>query len=149
MPPPLLVAADHAGFELKETLKKTLDRLGVPYTDLGTDSTESVDYPDYARKVAEAVSTGAADRGLLVCGTGMGMAIAANRFPRVRAALAWSEETARLSRLHNDANVLTLGGRTQDPATADRILQTWLETPFEGGRHLRRVRKIDAASASE
>jgi ribose 5-phosphate isomerase B len=143
VPRPLLIAADHAGFELKERLKKLLDRTGIPYEDLGTHSADSVDYPDFARKVAQAVSTGEAARGLLVCGSGQGMAMTANRFPRVRAALAVDEEMARLSREHNDANVLTIGGRMVDPERAERILTTWLETPFAGGRHAGRVAKIE------
>ena len=143
MPRALLVASDHAGFELKEKLKKELDRLAVPYEDLGTRSPASVDYPDYARKVALAVSRGEAERGLLVCGTGQGMAMAANRYRGVRAALPFDEQTARLSREHNDANVLTLGGRTLDHEQAARILAAWLETPFLGRRHQRRVEKLD------
>jgi len=140
---PLVVASDHAGFELKEKLKTALDRLGVPYTDAGVHSTDSADYPDYARKVAEAVSRGEADRGLLVCGSGQGMAMTANRYRGVRAAVPFNEETARLSREHNDANVLALGGRTLDHALAERILEVWLRTPFAAGRHERRVRKMD------
>jgi ribose 5-phosphate isomerase B len=143
MASPLLIAADHAGFELKEHLKKALDRLGIPYQDLGTHSQESVDYPDYARLVAEAVSDGRAERGLLVCGSGQGMAMAANRFPKVRAALAVDEEMARLAREHNNANVLTLGGRLIDPQEGERILKVWLDTPFAGGRHEGRVAKIE------
>ena len=141
---PLLIASDHAGFEMKETLKRALDGMGVPYRDLGVASPDPVDYPDQARKVAEAVSRGEADRGLLVCGSGQGMAMTANRFRGVRAALAADEETARLSREHNDANVLALGGRRLDAARAERILKVWLETPFAGGRHAARVAKIDA-----
>jgi ribose 5-phosphate isomerase B len=140
---PLLVASDHAGFALKEKLKETLDRLGIAYEDDGTHSAEAVDYPDFGKKVALAVSRGDADRGLLVCGTGQGMAMTANRYRGVRAAVPSDEETARLSRQHNDANVLALGGRTLDPAMAERILEVWLNTPFAGGRHERRVRKID------
>lgn len=143
MPRPLLVASDHAGFELKEKLKQTLDRRGVPYEDLGTRSADSVDYPDFAKKVAAAVSRGEAERGLLVCGSGQGMAMTANRFKGVRAALPFDEESARLSREHNDANVLALGGRTLDHGRAERILEVWLDTPFAGGRHANRVRKID------
>jgi ribose 5-phosphate isomerase B len=139
----LLVASDHAGFELKERLKKALDRLGVAYRDLGTFSTESVDYPDYARPVAEAISRGQAARGVLVCGSGQGMAMAANRYPGVRAALPFDEETSRLAREHNDANVLALGGRVLDHATAERMLEAFLATPFAGGRHAARVRKIE------
>lgn len=140
---PLLVASDHAGFALKERLKQSLDRLGVPYRDLGTHGPESVDYPDFAQAVARAVSTGEAERGLLVCGSGQGMAITANRFSGVRAALAADEETARLSREHNDANVLALGARGIDAERAERVLRAFLETSFAGGRHARRVAKID------
>ncbi len=139
----LVVASDHAGFELKEKLKQTLERLGVPYEDLGTHSPESVDYPDFARRVAEAVQGGRADRGLLVCGSGQGMAMSANRYRGVRAALPFNEETARLSREHNDANVLALGGRVLEHGLAERILEVWLATPFAGGRHEGRVRKIE------
>jgi len=140
---PLLIASDHAGFELKERLKRWLQTRGVAFEDLGTHSAESVDYPDYARRVAEAISKGEAERGLLVCGSGQGMAMAANRYRGVRVALPWSEETARLSREHNDANVLALGGRVLSHETAERILDVWLSTPFAGGRHEGRVKKID------
>src|SRR5688572_21787834 len=119
--------------------------MGVPYRDLGPATADPVDYPDQAHALAEEVSRGAADRGLLVCGSGQGMAMAANRHRGVRAALAADEETARLSREHNDANVLALGGRLIDPAKAERILKVWLETPFAGGRHAARVAKIDAS----
>jgi len=145
--PPVLLASDHAGFELKERLKRVLDRLGVPCSDLGTTSPEPVDYPDYAARVASQVSRGVAERGVLICGSGQGMAMTANRYPGVRAALPFNEETARLCREHNDANVLALGARTLDPAVAERILVVWLETPFAGGRHARRVRKIDEQPA--
>src|SRR5688500_17025222 len=145
MPRPLLIASDHAGFELKEKLKRALDAKGVAYRDLGAGSTDPVDYPDQARKVAEGVSRGEADRGLLVCGSGTGMAMAANRFRGVRAAVAADEETARLSREHNDANVLALGGRLVEPERAERVLKVFLETPVEGGRHARRVAKIEPA----
>lgn len=140
---PLLIASDHAGFELKEKLKAHLSSLGVAFQDLGTQSSESVDYPDYARKVAEAIARGDAERGVLVCGSGQGMAMTANRFRGVRAALPFDELTARLSREHNDANVLALGGRVLPADAALRILDVWLETPFAGGRHAGRVRKID------
>jgi ribose 5-phosphate isomerase B len=140
---PLVVAADHAGFELKERLKQALDRLGIPYEDLGTHSAEAVDYPDFAHQLARKVSAGEADRGLLVCGSGQGMIMTANRYRGVRAALAYDEDSARLAREHNDANVLALGGRALDPERAERILKVWLDTPFAGGRHERRVRKID------
>jgi ribose 5-phosphate isomerase B len=140
----LVMAADHGGFELKEKLKAVLDRLGVVYRDAGTHSADAVDYPDYARVVAQAVSRGEAERGLLVCGSGQGMAMAANRFRGVRAALPFDEQTARLSREHNDANVLALGGRVLDHDAAARILEVWLATPFAGGRHVVRIAKIDA-----
>lgn len=149
MPLPLLVASDHAGFELKEKLKQALERLGVAYRDLGTHGTDAVDYPDFARKVAEAVSRGEAERGLLVCGSGQGMAMTANRYRGVRAALPFDEQSARLSREHNDANVLALGGRTLDHGRAERILEVWLKTPFAGGRHAGRVEKIDALPVGE
>jgi ribose 5-phosphate isomerase B len=146
MPRPLLIASDHAGFELKEKLKRALEGMGVPFRDLGPATADPVDYPDKAHALAEEVSRGAADRGLLVCGSGQGMAMAANRHRGVRAALAGDEETARLSREHNDANVLTLGGRLVDHDRAERILKVWLETPFAGGRHAGRVAKIDTGS---
>jgi ribose 5-phosphate isomerase B len=143
---PVILGSDHAGFELKEKVKKTLERLGVPFEDLGTHSAESVDYPDFAHRVAEAVADGRYERGILVCGTGIGVSIAANRHAGVRAAVACSEETARLSREHNDANVLALGGRTIAPSLAERIVEVWLSTPFAGGRHARRVAKIEPAA---
>jgi ribose 5-phosphate isomerase B len=143
MPRPLLIASDHAGFELKETLRQRLEAMGVPYEDLGTSGPDPVDYPDFARRVAEPVSRGEAERGLLVCGSGQGMAMAANRYRGVRAAVASDEETARLSREHNDANVLSLPGRNIDPDKAARVLKVWLETPFAGGRHAARVAKIE------
>jgi len=144
---PLLIASDHAGFELKEKLERALDAMRVAYRDLGPASAEPVDYPDQARKVAESISRGDADRGLLVCGSGQGMAMAANRYRGVRAALGPDEETARLSREHNDANVLALGGRLVDHEVAARILKVWLETPFGGGRHAARVAKIEPSGS--
>jgi ribose 5-phosphate isomerase B len=143
MPDPVILGSDHAGFALKEKLKATLDRLGVAWEDVGTTSEDAVDYPDFAHRVAEAVATGRFSRGIVICGTGIGVSITANRHPGVRAALACDERGARLSREHNDANVLALGGRTTDPALAERILEIWLNTPFSGGRHGRRVAKIE------
>ena len=143
MPETIILGSDHAGFDLKEKVKKALDRLGVPHEDVGSQSTEPVDYPDYAHRVAEAVGTGRHTRGIVVCGTGIGVSMAANRHAGVRAAVAYDEETARLSREHNDANVLALGGRSLDHALAERILEVWLKTPFAGGRHARRVEKIE------
>lgn len=139
----IAIAADHAGFEEKEKVKKTLDELGVEYTDMGTNSPDSVDYPDYARKVGEAVVKGEFDKGILVCGSGTGMAIAANKVPGIRAAVAWNEEIARLSRQHNNANVLSLAARFIPDEEQAKIVKAWLETDFEGGRHERRVEKIE------
>src|SRR5437660_598145 len=137
----IALAADHAGFEDKEKIKKTLDDLGVEYTDMGTDSCEPVDYPDYAKKVGEAVARGEYDEGLLFCGSGTGMAIAANKVPGVRAAVAWNEEIARLARQHNDANVLSLPARYIPELELEKIVKAWFSAGFEGGRHARRVEK--------
>jgi ribose 5-phosphate isomerase B len=139
------VGSDHAGFELKQTLARVLGESGHEVDDLGTFGPESTDYPDWAAKVADAVASGAADRGLLVCGTGVGMAIAANRHHKVRAVAANDLFTVRLSREHNDANVLALGARIVAPALAQALLELFLETPFAGGRHARRVAKLDGA----
>src|SRR5712675_2557414 len=135
----IALAADHAGFEEKEKIKKTLDEIGVQYTDMGTNSCESVDYPDFARKVGEAVADGEYDKGILVCGSGTGMAIAANKVPGIRAAVAWNEETARLAREHNDANVLALGARTTPNDQIPGIVRAWFNAKFDAGRHERRV----------
>jgi ribose 5-phosphate isomerase B len=138
----IAIASDHAGYDEKERLKPLLDELGIQYADLGTVSEESVDYPDYARKVGDEVATGRVDQGLLVCGSGTGMAIAANKVPGVRAAVAWNEETARLAREHNDANVLSLGARVTPVEELPRIVRAWFAAKFDGGRHARRVEKI-------
>ena len=145
----IALAADHAGYEEKEKIKKTLDDLGVEYEDFGTVSTESVDYPDYARKVGDAVAHGQAEQGLLVCGSGTGMAIAANKVPGVRAAVAWNEEIARLAREHNDANVLSLAARYTTPEEMDKIVRAWFSAHFDGGRHERRVEKITEIEREE
>jgi len=137
------IGADHAGFELKEKLKAVLAELGYAVEDVGTHSPASVDYADYAHPVAREVETGKARRGVLLCGTGLGMAYAANRHPHVRAAVVWNTEVAALARLHNDANVLVLPARCISDAEGVAILKTWLDTPFEGGRHERRVEKIE------
>lgn len=141
------IAADHAGYEEKENIKEVLDEIGVEYTDMGTNSADSVDYPDFARKVAEAVARGEYDEGILVCGSGTGMAISANKVQGIRAAVAWNEETAQLARLHNDANVLAIGSRTTPKGTIPDIVKAWFTTDFEGGRHANRVRKISAIEA--
>jgi len=138
----IALASDHAGYAEKERLKPLLTDLGLEVEDLGTASEESVDYPDYARRVAERVAQGLAEQGVLVCGSGTGMAIAANKVSGVRAAVAWSEETARLARQHNDANVLALGARTTPPDEIPKIVRAWFNTAFDGGRHCGRVEKI-------
>src|SRR6266480_4979585 len=138
----IAIASDHAGYEEKERLKPLLDELGVQYEDLGTISEESVDYPDYARKVGDEVASGRVEQGLLVCGSGTGMAIAANKVPGVRAAVAWNEETARLAREHNNANVLALGARTTPNDQIPGIVRAWFNAKFDAGRHERRVEKI-------
>ena len=136
------VAADHGGYELKSVLLPELRALGFDALDLGTNGPEAVDYPDFAEKVAVAVETGKARFGLLICGTGIGMSIAANRHRKVRAALCHDVTTARLARQHNDANVLTMGGRLLGTEAAKDCLKTFLSTSFEGGRHARRVAKL-------
>ena len=136
------LGTDHAGFELKERLKLELARLGHEAVDLGTHSTDPVDYPDFCFPVAERVAAGAVDRGIVLGGSGIGEAIAANKVAGIRASVVTSDETARLTRLHNDSNVLALGGRTNSHDDAVRWLRIWLETPFEGGRHVARLAKI-------
>ncbi len=136
------LGADHAGVELKDALKRELDARGVAYEDFGTTGSASVDYPDFAAAVARGVSEGRFDRGVLVCGSGIGMAITANKVAGVRAAAIGDTTAARLSREHNDLNVLALGARATPLPLAVEILQTFLDTPFEGGRHAGRVRKI-------
>ena len=138
----IALASDHAGYQEKERLKPLFRELGLEVEDLGSVSEESVDYPDYARKVAERVAQGEAEQGVLVCGSGTGMAIAANKVVGVRAAVAWSEETARLARQHNDANVLAIGARTTPVEQIAGIVRAWFETKFDGGRHAARVAKI-------
>ncbi len=136
--------SDHAGFQLKERMKEYLAGKSMEIVDAGTDSEDPVDYPDFAAAVAKLVAAGAADRGILVCGSGIGMSIAANRFAGVRAALCHSAEAAELSRRHNDANILVLAGRTTDAETARSIIDVWLDTDFEGGRHRKRLNKIES-----
>lgn len=140
----IALGADHAGWELKEACKAWLIDHGHQVLDFGTHSPEAVDYPDYAAQVAEAVAVAKVDRGVLVCGTGIGMAIAANKVPGVRAAACSDTFTARMSREHNDANVLCLGARLTSRDMARDILQIWLDTSFAGDRHARRVGKINA-----
>jgi ribose 5-phosphate isomerase B len=144
----IALGADHAGVALKTDIKRLLDERGVPYTDFGTDSTASVDYPDFAARVGREVASGAFDRGILCCGSGIGMAMVANKIPGVRAAVAGDDTQARLCREHNDANVLALGERLTAPDAARRIVTTFLDTPFAGGRHQQRVDKITALDRS-
>ena len=143
MPEVIPIGADHAGFELKERLKLELKALGFEPLDLGAHSTDSTDYPDYAHPVASRVERGEARRGVLLCGTGLGMAYAANRHRGVRAAVAWTPEIARLARAHNNANVLVLPARFVTEQEGLAILRAWLDAAFEGGRHERRVEKIE------
>jgi ribose 5-phosphate isomerase B len=138
----MAIAADHAGYQEKEQLKPLLNELGIQFEDLGTASPESVDYPDYARQVGEKVARGEVDQGLLFCGSGTGMAIAANKVPGVRAAVAWNEDIARLAREHNDANVLSLAARFTPLEELKNIVRAWFAASFDGGRHKRRVEKI-------
>jgi ribose 5-phosphate isomerase B len=140
----IAIGSDHAGYSLKEAVKPYLAAQGLEVLDFGAEKPDPVDYPDFACRVAEEVSTGRFARGILVCGSGVGMSIAANKFPAVRAVLALDEETARMSRQHNDSNILVLAGRRTDPETANRIIGAWLTTPFEGGRHQKRLEKITA-----
>jgi ribose 5-phosphate isomerase B len=138
----IAVASDHAGFDLKEILKRDLQEAGHEVLDLGTNSTASVDYPDFGEAMANAIASGRAERGVLVCGTGIGISIAANRNPKVRAALAHDVTSAKLSREHNDANVVAFGARLIGVETAREALKAFLDTGWEGGRHAGRVAKL-------
>jgi ribose 5-phosphate isomerase B len=143
----IAIASDHAGFELKDLLKKDLEAGGYEVLDLGTNGPQSVDYPDYAAKVADAMKAGKVDRGLLVCGSGIGICMAANRYPHIRAALVHDALGARMSRLHNDANVICFGGRMIGIEVARDALNVFLNTDFEGGRHANRVAKLTTPKA--
>jgi ribose 5-phosphate isomerase B len=136
------IGSDHAGLDLKNDLVVLLKELGHDYADYGTDTPQSVDYPDFGEKVASVVATGKADRGILICGTGIGMSIVANKFRNIRAALCNDLFTAKMSRLHNDANILVLGGRVIGKDLAKEIVRTWMSTDFESGRHFNRLKKI-------
>jgi RpiB/LacA/LacB family sugar-phosphate isomerase len=140
----IALASDHAGFALKEKVREYLTRKGIAVRDLGTNSPASVDYPDYAEKVARQVAGGQAGCGILVCGTGLGMMLAANQVSGIRALPCNDTITAHFARAHNNSNVLTLGSRLLDEATMEKVVDTWLATPFEGGRHAARIKKIDA-----
>jgi len=138
----IAIASDHAGFKLKETLKDSLLSWGYEVVDFGTFGEEAVDYPDFISKAAEAVSNKKVPKAIVICGSGIGASIVANKFPDVRAALCHDIFSAKMSRLHNDANVLALGARIIGDELAKEILKCWLQTKFEGGRHLRRIKKI-------
>ena len=138
----IAVASDHAGFDLKEMLKRDLQEAGLEVLDLGTHSNASVDYPDFGRAMAETIAAGTVEKGVIVCGTGIGISIAANRNPKVRAALVHDVTSARLTREHNDANVIAFGGRLIGTEVAREALKVFLKTPFEGGRHANRVAKL-------
>jgi ribose 5-phosphate isomerase B len=139
----IAVASDHAGFEFKKTVVAWLENNGYEFSDMGPHNEESVDYPDYARKVAESVAAGEYDQGILLCGTGIGVSIAANKIKGIRAALACNPEFATLARQHNNANIICLSARFSDKATIEQSLHNWFTTDFEGGRHERRVNKIE------
>ncbi|MDK2821267.1 MAG: ribose 5-phosphate isomerase [Clostridia bacterium] len=140
----IAIGSDHGGFHLKKAIKEYLDKENIVYEDFGTYNSESVDYPDYAEKVAIAVASGEYDKGILCCGTGIGVSIVANKIPGIRAALCNDTFSARAAREHNDANILTLGERVIGPGLAIDIVSTWLKAEFSGGRHARRVEKITA-----
>ena len=143
----LILASDHAGFELKEHLKEFLKQNQLETEDLGTNNSNSVDYPDYGVKLADRVARNPNEYGLIICGTGIGMSMVVNKYARVRGALCHDIYTARMSRAHNDANILILGGRVVGKGLAEEIVRAWLQTPFEGGRHQRRVDKINQIEA--
>ncbi len=138
----IVLGSDHGGLSLKETVKELLKKRSIPFEDCGTDNGDSVDYPDFGEKVARKVSSGAAEKGVLFCGTGIGMSIVANKFPHVRAALVTDAFMARMAKEHNNANILVLGGRVLDAEKAKRMVAVWLDATFEGGRHQGRLDKI-------
>jgi len=141
----IIIGSDHGAFELKEHIKEILTAEGVVYSDIGTNSTESVDYPTYIGRVAGAVSKGEFNRGIAMCGTGIGASITANRFPRVRASLCTNVKMAEMTRRHNNSNILVMGGRITSFKEAEDILRTWLSTEYDGGRHEKRLKMIESA----
>ncbi len=147
LPKKIVIGSDHAGFESKEHARREIEKLGLDVVDKGTVNQESVDYPDFGAAVGRAVATGEAERGVLLCGSGIGIAIAANKVPGVRAAVCWNEESARLAREHNDANVICIGARLIEPDLAARMIRIFLETDFAGGRHTQRIEKIKQLEA--
>lgn len=145
----IAIGSDHAGFEAKEKIKETLRDIGIDFVDFGTNSGDSVDYPDFGAKVGRAVASHEVDSGIVVCGSGIGIAIAANKIDGVRAAQAWSPETAALARQHNDANILSIGARVLSEAEIDGIVRAWFSADFEGGRHQGRIDKISALESGD
>ena len=143
------VGSDHAGYEAKELAKRELNALGMEVVDVGTYRTESVDYPDFGAAVGRAVASGEVERGVLICGSGIGISMAANKVAGIRAAVCWNEETARLAREHNDANILCFGARFIEPALAARMVRVFMETEFAGGRHQQRVEKLSQLDNSK
>lgn len=141
-PKRIAIGSDHAGFEAKEQAKRDIESLGLEIEDKGTSGLQSVDYPDFGAAVGQAVADGEVDRGVVICGSGIGISIAANKVHGVRAALCWNEETAKLARQHNDANVLCIGARFIEPDLAARMIRVFMETEFESGRHQQRVEKL-------
>ena len=139
----IAVGSDHGGYGLKELIKEVIRGLGHEVKDCGCHGPESTDYPIFAKAVTELVNAGAVERGILICGTGIGMSMVANRYPGIRAALCHELYTARMSRAHNDANILCIGARVVGPGLAEEMVKVWLETPFEGGRHQRRLSLFD------
>jgi ribose 5-phosphate isomerase B len=148
-PKKIIIGSDHAAFQMKELVKSFLAARDFVISDQGPESTDSVDYPDFGIKVAAAVAAGEFERGILMCGTGIGMSIVANRFPHVRAALCGDVFSAAMSRQHNDSNILVMGGRMLGDVLALEIVKVWLETPFDGGRHRRRIEKFDQIDISK
>nr|AKB95202.1 ribose-5-phosphateisomerase [uncultured bacterium] len=142
----IAIASDHAGFDYKQQISEHLRAVGHDVVDFGTDSSQSCDYPDYVHPAADAVASGECERGIVLGGSGNGEAIAANRHPGIRCALCWSEETARLSRQHNDANMIAMGQRMVELSLALKIVDIWLSAEFEGGRHVARIHKIDTGA---
>ena len=143
------IGSDHGGLELKQAVCELLKNRGLEVEDFGTHNSDSVDYPDFGAKVANAVSKGDAERGILICGTGIGMSIIANKFPGIRAALVYDEFTAQMSKEHNNANILVMGGRILNVEQGVKLVEIWLDTEFEGGRHQNRLLKIAAAEQTE
>lgn len=145
----IAIGADHAGFEVKEKIKKQLEEMNLEVEDLGTNSLDSVDYPDFGAAVGREVASGKADEGIIVCGSGIGIAIAANKIHGVRAAQAWNEETARLARQHNNANILSIGARVLPEDEIPKIVKEWFDAKFENGRHQKRIDKISDLEKNE